>query len=117
MFQLVANILGLSGTRVLIRIAGKTPGMTKWNPSPQAVVLDSRNCTGSKHIIGLLSVIPFDQRLAIFYDDHNAAQIPIGVKCHMNRDIGRAWSDLLLQVPHNGRSGAIQRCWRGGITV
>ncbi|NLH16166.1 MAG: hypothetical protein GX455_06275 [Phycisphaerae bacterium] len=73
--------------------------VTHWNPAHKAVVLDWHNCTWSKHIIGLPSVVPLDQRLAIFYDGQSAAQIPPGVKSHMNRDIGLAWLNLPLQAP------------------
>lgn len=73
--------------------------LTQWNPAHKAVVLDSRNCKWSKHIIGLPSVVPMGKRLAIFYDGQDADPIPPGVKSHMNRDIGLAWLDLPLSIP------------------
>jgi len=73
--------------------------LTKWDPAHKAVVLDSRNCKWSQHIIGLPSVVPFGKRLAIFYDGQDADPIPPGVKSHMNRDIGLAWLDLPLVPP------------------
>jgi predicted GH43/DUF377 family glycosyl hydrolase len=73
--------------------------LTKWDAGHKAVVLDSQNCKWSRHIIGLPSVVSTGKRLAIFYDGHNAAQIPSGVKSHMDRDVGLAWLDLPLLVP------------------
>lgn len=75
--------------------------LTKWDPAHKAVVLDSRNCKWSQHIIGLPSVVPCGKRLAIFYDGQDADPIPPGVKSHMNRDIGLAWLDLPLVPPAN----------------
>jgi predicted GH43/DUF377 family glycosyl hydrolase len=73
--------------------------LTRWNPAHKAVVLDGSNCRWSKHIIGLPSVVQVGNRLAIFYDGQSAAQIPPGVKSHMNRDIGLAWLALPLVPP------------------
>ena len=63
------------------------------------MVLDSRNCKWSPHIIGLPSVLPVGRRLAIFYDGNTAERMPTGVKSHMNRDVGLAWLDLPLVPP------------------
>lgn len=76
--------------------------LTKWNSAHKAVVLDSANCQWSKHIIGLPSVVPIGNRLAIFYDGQDADPIPPGVKSHMNRDIGLAWLELPLSAPTPG---------------
>lgn len=73
--------------------------LTHWDPAHKAVVLDSRNCQWSKHIIGLPSVVPAGRRLAIVYDGQAADPIPAGVKSHMNRDIGLAWLELPLIPP------------------
>lgn len=73
--------------------------LTKWDPANKAVVLDSKNCKWSKHIIGLPSVVQMGNRLAIFYDGSDADPIPAGVKSHMNRDIGLAWLELPLIAP------------------
>ena len=73
--------------------------LAQWNPAHKAVVLDGSNCRWSKHIIGLPSVAQVENRLAIFYDGQGAAQIPPGVKSHMNRAIGLAWLDLPLVPP------------------
>ena len=73
--------------------------LTKWNRAHKAVVLDSRNCTWSKHIIGLPSVLQAGRRLAVFYDGSSAAEIPRGDQSHMERDIGLAWLELPLAPP------------------
>ncbi|MCC7374429.1 MAG: hypothetical protein IT581_07220 [Verrucomicrobiales bacterium] len=76
-----------------------TNDLVRWNPEHKAVVLDSKNCRWSKHIIGLPSVVKKDGRLAIFYDGNAAETMPAGVKSHMNRDVGLAWLDLPLLAP------------------
>jgi predicted GH43/DUF377 family glycosyl hydrolase len=76
-----------------------TTDLDRWNPAHKAVVLDSKNCTWSRHIIGLPSVVQVGRRLAIFYDGNAAEQMPTGVKSHMHRDVGLAWLDLPLVVP------------------
>ena len=73
--------------------------LTKWDPAQKAVVLDSRNCSWSKHIIGLPSVVQAGRRLAVFYDGNATAGLPPGVKSHMGRDVGLAWLDLPLVPP------------------
>ena len=40
---------------------------SRWNPAHKAVVLDSTNCSWSRHIIGLPSVVRVGDRLAILY--------------------------------------------------
>jgi predicted GH43/DUF377 family glycosyl hydrolase len=72
-----------------------------WDPQCKALVLDGNNCGWSKHIIGLPSVVPFGNRLALFYDGNVQNYIPKGVKSHMNRDIGLAWLDLPLRLPED----------------
>lgn len=73
--------------------------LNHWDPAHKAVVLDPANCTWSKHIIGLPSVVRVGDRLALFYDGHAAAEMPDGIKSHMNRDIGLAWLKLPLAPP------------------
>lgn len=73
--------------------------LNRWNPAKKAVVLDTRNCLWSRHIIGLPSVVRSGNRLAIFYDGNAAEALPAGVKSHMNRDVGLAWLDLPLVAP------------------
>jgi hypothetical protein len=67
---------------------------TSWNPAHKAIVLDGENCTWSKVCIGMPSVVPVGNRLALFYDapggDSNS---------HMGRDIGLAWLSLPLNPP------------------
>ena len=76
-----------------------TTNLDRWDPAHKAVVLDAKNCTWSRHIIGLPSVVQVGRRLAIFYDGNAAEQMPTGVKSHMNRDVGLAWLDLPLVAP------------------
>jgi predicted GH43/DUF377 family glycosyl hydrolase len=75
----------------------------RWNPANKAVVLDGSNCSWSKHIIGLPSVVRVGDRLALFYDGNSDAKMPVGVKSHMNRDIGLAWLRLPLAPPVQGK--------------
>ena len=68
-----------------------TKDPNKWSDRDRAVVLDGRNCSWSKTVIGMATVTKVGNRLAIFYDgnhsnDHQA----------MGRDIGLAWLDLPL---------------------
>lgn len=70
----------------------------RWDPSRKAVVLDGKNCTWSREIIGLPSVVRVGDRLAIFYDGYGGRGIPQGASSHMHRDIGLAWLDLPLHV-------------------
>ncbi len=76
-----------------------TRDLTHWNREHKAVVLDRKNSTWSKHIIGLPSVVKAGNRLAVFYDGNASARMPAGVKSHMDRDIGLAWLDLPLIPP------------------
>jgi predicted GH43/DUF377 family glycosyl hydrolase len=76
-----------------------TKDLNKWNPEHKAVVLDSVNCSWSKHIIGLPSVVKTGNRLAIFYDGNSAAEMPRGYNSHMRRDVGLAWLELPLRTP------------------
>lgn len=91
--------------------------LSKWNPANKAVVLDSKNCKWSKHIVGLPSVVQMGKRLAIFYDGSDADPIPNGVKSHMNRDIGLAWLELPLNAPVPPQAetmiptGTFSFCW------
>lgn len=78
-----------------------TKDLNKWNAANKAVVLDSRNCRWSRHIVGLPSVVKAGKRLAIFYDGHAGEKMPGGFKSHMNRDIGLAWLELPLVPPAN----------------
>jgi hypothetical protein len=75
-----------------------TRDLRRWNPEHKAVVLDRKNCSWSRHIVGLPSVVPFGERLALFYDGNGEARMPRGVKSHMQRDVGLAWIDLPMRV-------------------
>ncbi len=70
-----------------------------WDARNKAVVLDRRNCSWSKRIIGLPSVVRVGKRLAVFYDGFEGSVMPSGVKSHMNRDVGLAWIDLPIRLP------------------
>jgi predicted GH43/DUF377 family glycosyl hydrolase len=74
-----------------------------WDPAHKAVLLDGSNCSWSRHIIGLPSVVRVGDRLALFYDGNADAKIPAGVKSHMDRDIGLAWLRLPLVPPTQER--------------
>jgi len=68
--------------------------LNRWDPEAKAVVLDSSNCTWSKRVIGLPSVVKVGKRLALFYDG-----VADGSITHMRRDIGLAWLKLPLRLP------------------
>jgi hypothetical protein len=71
-----------------------TKDLDHWNADDKAVVLDGRNCTWSRDCIGLPSVVPVGQRLAIVYDAPGGTSVS-----HMDRDIGLAWLNLPLVLP------------------
>jgi len=71
-----------------------TKDPTKWDPDRKAVVLDGQNCTWSKRCVGMPSVVPVGDRLALFYDAPGGNSMS-----HMGRDIGLAWLDLPLTPP------------------
>ena len=76
-----------------------TQDIERWDPARKAVVLDRTNASWSKTVIGLPSVLPVGDKLAIYYDgldESAAAGEPFG---HMRRDIGLAWLDLPIAVP------------------
>ena len=50
-----------------------------WNPAHKAVVLDGGNCRWSRHVVGLPSVVPVGNRLALFSDGNPAERLPAGV--------------------------------------
>ena len=67
---------------------------TRWNPADKAVVLDGENCTWSKRCIGMPTVQPVGDRLAMLYDAPGGDSTD-----HMRRSIGLAWLDLPLSLP------------------
>ncbi len=75
-----------------------TKDLERWNADNKAVVLDGSNCSWSKEIIGLPSVVKVGKRLALFYDGYAGQGIPEGAASHMQRDIGLAWLELPLDV-------------------
>ena len=76
-----------------------TKDLNHWDKARKAVVLDGSNCSWSRQIVGLPSVVHVKDRLAIFYDGNSATRMPAGAKSHMEREIGLAWLDLPITVP------------------
>ena len=68
--------------------------LNQWDTRNKAVVLDNQNCTWSPYVIGLPSVLPVGDRLAIYYDALDEQSVS-----HMRRDVGLAWLDLPLTPP------------------
>ena len=73
-----------------------TKDLDHWNPDDKAVVLDRTNCAWSQRVIGLPSVLPVGDRLAVFYDGVAGTSTS-----HMGRDVGLAWLDLPLRPPQH----------------
>jgi len=71
-----------------------TCDLNRWDARNKAVVLDRLNCTWSAKCIGLPSVVPTGDRLAVFYDSPGGNSTS-----HMQRNIGLAWLDLPLVPP------------------
>ena len=68
-----------------------TRDINHWDAQDKAIVLDAQNCTWAKGSIGMPSVIPVGNRLAMLYDALEGDAIS-----HFHRDIGLAWIDLPL---------------------
>ena len=64
-----------------------------WNADDKAVVLDASNSKTGAACIGLPSVVPMGDRLAIFYDAPRG-----GGTAHMRRDVGLAWLQLPIRL-------------------
>jgi hypothetical protein len=71
-----------------------TRDLNKWNQDDKAIVLDGKNCKWSEKCIGLPSVVPAGNRLALFYDAPGGKSTS-----HMKRNIGLAWLELPLMIP------------------
>lgn len=71
-----------------------TQDLTSWSSDRKAVVLDGETCSWSSTIVGLPSVLPIDDKLAIYYDGRAD-----GTFGHTQRDIGLCWLDLPLVPP------------------
>jgi hypothetical protein len=54
-------------------------------------------------LAALPSVVRVGNRLALFYDGDAETKMPVGIKSHMNRDIGLAWLHLPLIPPVQDR--------------
>ena len=76
-----------------------TKDLNHWDARNKAVVLDPSNCSWSKAVVGLPSVLKHGNRLAIFYDG-----VAGDGTSHVGRDVGLAWLDLPLQPPAQARS-------------
>ena len=68
--------------------------LNKWNSQDKSIVLDGRNCKWSGKCIGLPSVVPVGNRLALFYDAPGGNSTS-----HMKRNVGLAWLELPLSIP------------------
>jgi hypothetical protein len=92
---LFTNHIGLDGGEYTDAIwVYWTDDLDRWDPARKAVVLDGRNCGGSKRCIGLPSVVRVGDRLAVFYDAPGGESTS-----HMRRDVGLAWLELPLIAP------------------
>lgn len=85
-----------------------TQDIERWNPADKAVVLDGRNATWSKTVIGLPSVLRIGDRLAIYYDGLAQANEAGDRFSHMRRDVGLAWLDLPIALPEPGAGPAAE---------
>lgn len=68
--------------------------LNHWDTLNKAVVLDNKNCTWSKGVIGMPTVIRKGNKLALLYDGFEGLD-----KGHMRRNIGLAWLELPLVIP------------------
>jgi len=68
--------------------------LNQWDAANRAVVLDRTNCRWSKRCIGMPSVVPVKDRLALFFDASATS-----LDNNMQRDIGLAWLQLPLTPP------------------
>lgn len=68
--------------------------LNHWNTKNKAIVLDSTNCTWSKGVIGMPTVIRIGNSLALLYDGYEGND-----KGHMKRNIGLAKLKLPLEIP------------------
>jgi predicted GH43/DUF377 family glycosyl hydrolase len=73
-----------------------TKDLNRWESANKAVVLDGKNSKWSKRCIGLPSVLPHGNTLAIFYDAPGGNSVS-----HMRRSIGLAWLKLPLSPPEH----------------
>jgi predicted GH43/DUF377 family glycosyl hydrolase len=92
---LFTNHIGLEGFEYTDAVwVYWTKDLNRWDARDKAVVLDGRNCTWSKKCVGLPSVLPVKNRLAVLYDAPGGDS-----KDHMRRDVGLAWLKLPLVPP------------------
>ena len=94
---LFTNHVGIdsAGTRVYGCGMGLlVKGFKHWDTANKAVVLDGTNCSWSKGVIGMPTVIKAGKRLALLYDGYEGND-----KGHMRRNIGLAWLEFPLKIP------------------
>ena len=70
-----------------------TKDINHWDAGCKAVAFDGKNCGWSKTTIGLPSVLPVGNRLALLYDGKT------GEPGHDHRDLGLAWIHLPIETP------------------
>jgi hypothetical protein len=71
-----------------------TSDPTSWDPARKAVVLDGRNCCWSRRVVGLPSIVPLEDRLALYYDGLAGSGAS-----HVGRDVGLAYLPRPLTPP------------------
>ncbi|RED61983.1 MULTISPECIES: hypothetical protein [Cohnella] len=74
-----------------------TKDIQKWNVDDKALVLDGSMCTWSKSVIGAPCVFRKGDKLAVYYDGVEGDSFH-----HFHRDIGVAWLNLPIAIPHEG---------------
>ncbi|WP_156429666.1 hypothetical protein [Burkholderia sp. TSV86] len=94
-YFLFVNHVGTGGTDAVWVYWTQDP--LKWDTSHKAVVVDSTSSSWAKWTVGIPSVLPTGNRLAIFYDG-NAREIS-GAEANLHRDIGLAWIQLPIKTP------------------
>jgi len=71
-----------------------TRDLNHWDTLNKAIVLDGTNCTWSKGVIGMPTVIKQGKKLALLYDGFEGRDLG-----HMRRNIGLAWLELPIRIP------------------
>lgn len=76
-----------------------THDLNSWSTARKAVVVDGSVSTWSKQIIGLPSVVPVGNKLAVFYDGRAAGQDYVHPdNSHTQRSVGLAWVKLPIKT-------------------
>jgi predicted GH43/DUF377 family glycosyl hydrolase len=77
-----------------------TQDIERWNAEDKAIIIDGKNCTWSKKIIGAPSVIEVNGKLHIFYDGIEDDRVS-----HYHRHIGKCSLALPIQIPKSNFYG------------